>query len=78
MNGVFVMADSRLAKIKRKGEEHLEHLRWNLTTSDLITIGLMDEDVDGGIDSYNSFLLRLSLPFLYFVFEGFCDEDLSV
>jgi hypothetical protein len=56
MNGVFVMANSRLAKIKRKGE-HLEHLRWNLTTSDLITIGLMDEDVDGGIDSYNSFLL---------------------
>jgi hypothetical protein len=51
MNGVFVMANSRLAKIKRKGE-HLEHLRWNLTTSDLITIGLMDEDVDGGIDSY--------------------------
>jgi hypothetical protein len=39
---------------------------------------VMDEDVDGGIDSYNSFLLRLSLPFLYFVFEGFCDEDLSV
>jgi hypothetical protein len=32
MNGVFVMANSRLAKIKRKGEEHL---RWNLTTSEV-------------------------------------------